>query len=347
MSRLGARPLLAIGNTFNHEAIYGHAISCYQHALEIFERDPDVDPIFIANTLNSLGQACYFQGQYKDSLLSHERVLDLVGRDKYKAIEILPRIASVYIAQGDYEKAIAMSKQALALCDAFSIQNSSFRAYSSRNLGEAYLLTRRPEDSFPYLETALKIYRADLGEWDQWTARAITLMGQYHHYQNDFTKAESYFDLAIQITSDLFGKIHMGSVVTMEAYSDFLIDTQRAPQAIDILQQILRLYRDEVGEANIRSTRALHLLGKGYAKLDNSDEAITHYLQALEIIELHYGRDYNPEAGHIMRNLALAYRAKGEENKAIEKLRQALTLLIKYFGANHVFATEVRKELSE
>jgi hypothetical protein len=95
------------------------------------------------------------------------------------------------------------------------------------------------------------LYHETIGELNQWTARAITLIGKYYHYQNDFTKAESFFDIAILIMSRLFGKTHIGSVVALEAYCNFLVDTHRAPKAIDMLQHIIGLYLDSVGEANL------------------------------------------------------------------------------------------------
>jgi len=344
MSLLDATMLFNIGNTCNDNAKYSQAIACYQRALEIYERDPQLDPIYIADTLDRLGQACYFQGHYIESLSSHKRALEIVGENHYKAAQILPRIAGVYIAQGNYDQAIVTSLKALEVCEAFSFHSSSFRAYSLRNIGEAYLLTRRSEDAWPRLQAALNIYLVNDGEWSQWTARAIILIGKYHHYRDDMARAEMEFDRAIRIMSHLFGKMHLGSVVALEAYSEFLIDTQRARQAIEMLQRVIVLYRDAVGEVNLRATRALHLLGRAHVKNGDYTLSISHYLQALEIIELHYGPKYNAEAGLIMKELAVSYRATNQEEKAVGILRVAVALLEIYFGEDHVFTLEIKKE---
>ena len=116
-------------------------------------------------------------------------------------------------------------------------------------------------------------------------------------------------------------------------------------EAIDILTRVLAVYKEAVGEGNIRSTYARHSLGRAYAKQGNYHKGISFYTEALGIIETYYSGDYNAEAGTIMKDLAEACRKDDQGEKANEWLIKAYAVYTKCFGGDHVLTKEVQGEL--
>jgi tetratricopeptide (TPR) repeat protein len=332
----------------NRAGKYAQAMSMYQRALETMDQDGErADPSRKIHALDMLGQVSYFQGLYDESLASHQRALDIVysthGEESTWCMVIFPRISGNYLAQGKYEEAIRWSKKVLH--DFSATQRPTFRAYASRLIGDAYLEMRQTEPASEYLDYALSTYRRYM-EWNNlYTARTMSLLGRLRFLENRVGAAETYFKEAAEMVITRYGRRNMNSVWSLEMYASFLVDTDKPDEAIESLQEILKLYREEIGSGNLRSTFALHALGRAFAKKQQYEESITQYLEALEILEQHYGSNYTPEAAAIMRNLSYSYVCSGGASKGKDMLQIAASIYAKKLGQGHILHKEVEKEL--
>ena len=339
-----------MGDVANRAGKYIQAMSFYQRALETIDRDGEpVDPSRKIHVLDMLGQVCYFQGLYDESLASHHCALDIVysvyGDKSTWCMEIFPRISGTYLAQGQYEEAISWSKKVLH--DFSTTEYPTFRAYASRLIGDAYLEVRETEAASGYLDYALSTYLDHMPERNNpYTARTMALLGKLRYLKNEVGAAETYFKDAAEMVLTRYGRDNINSVWSLEMYAGFLVDTERPDEAIESLQGILKLYRDEIGSGNLRSTFALHALGRAYAKRGQHEESIAQYLEALEILEQHYGSNYTPEAAAIMRNLGYSYVRSGRAIKAKEMLKIAASIYENRLGEGHILHKETEKELA-
>jgi len=126
---------------------------------------------------------------------------------------------------------------------------------------------------------------------------------------------------------------------TTEMFADFLIDRGEHGVAISTLTRVLEVYKTNIGENNVRSTFALHYLGRAYAKENKYDLAVVQYKTALEIIETYFGKNHML-AAEILMDLSGAFLAMGSMEEAKEFALQAEKLFTAALGKNNLLAVE-------
>jgi tetratricopeptide (TPR) repeat protein len=313
-------------------------MSCYGHALKIYEREFGVDHADSIHIINMIGQVFYWQGEFGESLVHHKLALDMhINRFGAESADILNRMSGAYIAQGKYDEAIAVCKRAMTIHNTIPTN----RAYALRNIGEAYILTNQFTLALPCLTRALHIYREQLGQFNLWTSRAITLLGKFYHFTNKLDSALEQFETAMDIVLDLYGDGHINTVITVEMYGDFLIDAQRIPEAINYLVQALAMYEKSIGKDNPRSIFARRSLGRAYAKNNKYHLSLSYYLQALKIIEHHYDLENNVERNIILNDLATISQYP-DKDRARLFFNEACTMFAEVLGTEHALTKQIQ-----
>ena len=95
------------------------AMSCYERALKIYEREFGADHINSANTINNIGETYRRQGKHVEAMSCYERALKIYERefgvDHVNSASTLHNIGLVYANMGDWMSAKSYFERAASL----------------------------------------------------------------------------------------------------------------------------------------------------------------------------------------------------------------------------------------
>ena len=130
-----------IGEVYREQGKYPEAISWYERALKIFEREFGVDHINSANTIMNIGSVYSAQGKYAEAISWYERALKIkereFGVDHVNSAITLHTIGLVYKNMDDWMSAKSYFERAARLHRQCPGDHHEFTIGSERELTNA------------------------------------------------------------------------------------------------------------------------------------------------------------------------------------------------------------------
>jgi CHAT domain-containing protein len=289
--------------------------------------------IFISDavTLSQRGGEQYSAGDFAAALQTYGQALirkqalsfmdggavpeALLAISRREEARILLMTGNTHDALGDYDQAIDLQQQAIALRR--QLQDQSGVATALTALGNTHNRRQDREEAIAAYEEALEIWQALDNRAE--TAHVLDRLGNFYSVTSQIQSAIDVYEqsLAIKRAND----DRSGEAEVLRYLGIAHRTLSNYPQAIEFHQQSLAVARaipDRSQEA-----AALGNLGVSYSAFGNPTQALDWYYQALEIYtELN---DTNGQST-ALDNIASSQFALGQYQRAIESYQQALTL---------------------
>ena len=269
-----------------------------------------------ANWLFQQGFQQYERSQYQDALASWEQALDFYTSDSVLAVfpmesqraqgMVWGNIGLVYDDLGDYERAITIQQQALAVARQYQDRAEENRALG--NIGVAYLNLSdygQAEDFFEQ-QRALAI---QIGDRDS-EGRALNNLSVVYAAVGDYTQAIDYLEQYIGIAQETGSRL--GEGYALGNLGDIYTDLGQYDQAIALQLEYLSIAQ-ELGN-RFSEAAALNSLGFNYYYLEDFDRVIELFEQAIVILD----ELESPSSASVRGNLGVIYQDLGDYDQALD-----------------------------
>src|SRR5215471_19014959 len=144
-----------IADVLTRQGNYKQALDYYQKNLALFEELDAGAASALALILRRIGDNYALQGLPQQALESYQKSLRLFQEEEHKPgiAATLDRIAALYSARGEYDRAIASSRQALDIARGLADPSQLSRIQTT--LGQAYLAVHQYDQARAELESAI------------------------------------------------------------------------------------------------------------------------------------------------------------------------------------------------
>ncbi len=227
------------------------ALEAGKRALSIMENinNPNEhEQIILGMTWNNLavaydyvGDAAKAQDLYQKSL---ELKLKIFGNNSKEAVIGYNNLGYSLLLQSKYDEADTPLEKAKNLAIALGLQNSRIWMNILGNCGDAHRGQGRFAEAEIELLEALKL--REQGKNEQ-LHESYYFLGKLYRDKQDFFKAKSYFDKALQIREKRFGKEHPKVAETLEDYGKLLAASGRENEAQQMHERA-QLIREQIGK---------------------------------------------------------------------------------------------------
>jgi CHAT domain-containing protein len=258
---------------------YLAAVEKYQAALPYYETAEDW--FGAARAVETMGEAYFYLGNFRDALSAFERSLPLVRKAEQTTrvlsleAQITSNIGAVASMQYDNQKALFHFLQAFAIYR--RLGNRLSEAVCSMNTGNIYASTRQPEKALEWYDRALSIYRELDDKYQE--ASVLNSRGAVKYFQGQYLQAIEDQKASLELWRKLGNDGKQGSSLTNLAANHIAL---LQPQtALGLLNDALPLVR--IGGNRTDEAYALHCIGDSYWLLGELDKAPEYYQRALDL----------------------------------------------------------------
>ncbi len=285
------------------ERVYAHedAIERYEEALYIANKTDEIEEKEVVSLLERLGEINNMVGNYEESRKYLDQALTK-ETDVESKRRIYRKIAESWFNQGEFEKTIDLTEEALHLVER-----------------DQTMLEQAESKETPTSEIDNTVEVCNLLSIKGWALKRI---GEYEDMK------ETFFE-ELERAEDLEDKTSLA-----KAYHD-LGSLERgkvkSEDCIDYLQKSIEIRKnliedEESYEEKYELSRSYNNLATNYLQLGELDKAQTYFEKALEI-----QRDINNKTLEVTtsNNLANLFRRMGELNKSEELLKESIDILKK------------------
>ena len=178
-----------------------------------------------------------------------------------------------------------------------------------------------------------------LGRIKKWcervgTAEANHYVGQMYEFYYDFNKAETFYELGLQIALKTFGKDHPSVATSLNNLAGLLPQKGEYAKAIPLYERALVIEEKTLGKDHPDIAISLHKLGALYKAQCEDEKALPMIERALAISEKTLGKDH-PDLATSLNNLAELYCNKKDYGNALPLYGRALAIREKTLGKDH------------
>jgi tetratricopeptide (TPR) repeat protein len=166
------------------------------------------------------------------------------------------------------------------------------------------------------------------------TAEANHYVGQMYEFYYDFNKAETFYELGLQIALKTFGKDHPSVATSLNNLAGLLPQKGEYAKAIPLYERALVIEEKTLGKDHPDIAISLHKLGALYKAQCEDEKALPMIERALAISEKTLGKDH-PDLATSLNNLAELYCNKKDYGNALPLYGRALAIREKTLGKDH------------
>ncbi len=260
------------------------------------------------------------EGRMSDVLTAYQRAEGLAReiQDRDLLADRLNDLGLVYRQLADYHQAVSLYSQALDICT--ELGDVPCQAEALHNIGVTYTYLGELEAAEDRLNDA-----RDLWPTEYEKSATLTALGTVHDLRKDSDQAIKLFREALVLRYSARGVDDTvrkrGKAVTLSRLATAFKNAGKMNQAQTTYQTVLSLLQ-EIDDRR-RIGLALDNLGWTYVEWRRPDAALTHFRQALLILEA--GQLLQPLA-HTLLGMGQAYRQKKDLRAATGVLERALDI---------------------
>jgi tetratricopeptide (TPR) repeat protein len=168
------------------------------------------------------------------------------------------------------------------------------------------------------------------------TAEANNYVGQVYEFNYDFNKAETFYELGLQIALKTFGKDHLSVATSLNNLAGLypFKGDGKPTNAIPLFERALVIEEKTLGKDHPNIAISLHRLGALYKAQGEDEKALPIIERALAISEKTLGKDH-PDLAESLNNLADLYCNKKDYGNALPLYGRALAIREKTLGKDH------------
>jgi len=317
----------------------------FRRALRTVERVEGEDHPDVARVLNNLAAIYEYRCEYESAERLYERSVRIMERPLVGGeteiirlrLQSWQNLGRIHQAQGSYDQAEPLFKQALALSEqAFGNQGAEM-AQALNQLGMLYKYTGRFTEAGGLYQRALAILE-HAGEPDHLAmAEIYHNLGGLEHASRNFARGEPYARMAMKIRRRALGPDHPLVAADMALLAALLDGQKKFREAEALYRRALAIFERVYGEehyeiaVNLNNLAAVYQASQSKGKREKAKQL---YQRALAIKEKIFGPDH-PDVAMTLNNLAVFCKANKQYHEAEALYRRALASFEKALGPEH------------
>lgn len=242
-------------------------------------------------------------------------------------------IASVYIDQGEYIKALDYCRKAYVKSERVLGEDHLVTSTIYNNMAQAYKGLGKNEEALHYFDKAIEIRKRMQAIVQPETAVIYINIAIVRYERGDYTMAMECYGKALEIINtfereqEILAKIYSGIAIVYNAKREYSDSIEYHRKALNIRKQVL-------GPNHPSTATSYNGIGEVYREQGNYEKAISYLIDACEVREEKLGINH-PSTAISYNNLGLAYEGKGDHAMALEYLKKALSVKENVLGTDH------------
>jgi tetratricopeptide (TPR) repeat protein len=201
------------------------------------------------------------------------------------------------------------------------------------------------DKAIEFLQRALCIRTATLGEMHADTAVTISSMGASYNNNGQYDRAIELYERALPIQVATLGEMHAETAGTIGNMGTSYGEQGQQDRAIELYERALRIQVATLEEMHAEAAVTIGSMGASYSEKGQHDRAIELYERALRIHEATLGEMHTHTAQCVI-NLGLSYGNKGQFDRAITEAQRALRICLKVLGPHHPQTQQTQQSLA-
>jgi len=296
-----------LGIFLNTRGEFLKARSYLQHAIDTNE-DPNRYQFEFIDSLNALGEACYYAG--------------------------------------DYESALDILTQSIQFHEESQFTTSLSYASALGNLGETKRELDEYDSALNTLQKALSICQAHLDETNPQTASILNSIGILLKEQEKYEAAYPYLKRGLEIRLLHNGREHIDTATSMVDLGSLLRAIDRLAEARTYMEEGLEIYRARLGNGHLWVAITHHNLGRLAYSSREYELAHKHFRESRLILLASVGNRHPYESFNLYHE-GLAYVKEGNISLARQCFKEALSIQQEHFGDDHFDIMLTKQALSK
>ncbi len=232
----------------------------------------------------------------EEGLVVHERLAEAAkqahGAQSAEYATQINNLAGVVEAQGRYEEAEALNREALEIDRATIGERHPSYATHLNNLAGVVQAQGRLEEAVTLFREALEIDRATIGERHPDYATRLNNLALVVEAQGRFEEAEALYREALEIDRATIGERHPDYAMRLNNLASVVEAQGRFEEAEGLYREALEIDRATIGERHPDYAIDLNNLAGVVRAQGRLEEAETLYREALEIFEAALSGDH-------------------------------------------------------
>lgn len=252
-----------------------------------------------------------------------------VGQEHPLYASILMEQAISYRVAGQYEKALPLYEQALAIQQKASGEEPVVYAAGLCDLANLYRNTKQYEKSLPLLLQALTIQKSVFGEESIFYAACLRNLATTYSYLKQYDQAIALVQQALGIIRKVMGEGHIMYSLCAKGLIKLYQDSGQSEKALLLLQQMATIRRNDRDQQHPAYTA-------GLPSLEDLFRLMGHDRKGFPIVRAP-PRSWNGEAEYAASLLELVsfYIGRGQYKEALPLFQEAIAVHKKIYGPNH------------
>eukprot|EP00041_Stephanoeca_diplocostata_P035999 m.1294448 g.1294448 ORF g.1294448 m.1294448 type:complete len:1420 (+) comp24788_c0_seq3:406-4665(+) len=322
---------------------------CLKTTLDVYRQSYLHRSSGVCTTLVALGMTAGNLGLYRESVGYLTQALKLLESqdDHQETARVVQLLGNAYGATGDYAKSKELLQRCLSLQVKHLGRTHADVSITMISLGNTYGNLGDSGRKSQLLVQALATLRRTLPPQHPDIARAMTDLANAYIALGDVEHAISLLKSSIAIKREVFGDNHVETSKSLASLGVCWIHTGELRQARILLEQALATKIRHYGDGHIESANVLFSLSQLCRAEHNVQGQINHLAQVLQVKRAALGNDH-ADVAYVLEELASAYLDSGSHiEKALDLLRESLTILEAVFGLDSAHLAGVLRLLSK
>ncbi|HRV85909.1 MAG TPA: CHAT domain-containing protein [Saprospiraceae bacterium] len=317
-SILTAHSMKAIGTIYSENGNLPLGIDYLQHAMTIYQSDPNADPQDILNCQNNLSDAYKASGNYLEAVALDQKSLTQL-LNKYGPIHSLVaqkynHLGTTFLEYGDLQNAKHALEAALKAVP-LQLMRHDLAGKIYGNLGVLYHAMGDLSKAVLYNENALQIEKAWLGDNHESLINTYYNLGSEYISLGKYQEGKTNLELGLKIEQEVYGEIHPSAVQIYNQLAVLFTKKGDFKTALE-LRRKAKSIADALPEENKKPIQQLlNELGAGYIQLNQLDSAEETLFKSLAICREIYA-PVHPATSIVLQNLGDLYDKKGNISQA-------------------------------
>jgi CHAT domain-containing protein/tetratricopeptide (TPR) repeat protein len=327
-------------NKMRMEGELDAAAAIWRQILIIIEREVGQDHLYVAISLNNLGEVLRQQGHhnaaetlYRRSLAIHE---SLLGPDHPYVATSLNNLAGLLWAHGQYSAAEPLLRRSLTIREKTLGPDHPDVATSLNNLAE--LLRKRAQyaEAEPLYRRAIAINEKTLGSGNPAITTSLNNLGGLLMDLGSYAEAERLYRRSLATNESTLGLDHPQVGVGLNNLAEALRKQGNYIAAKAIYRRSVAVYEKALGANHPDTATPLSNLAELLSDEGQYNAAELLMRRSLAIREKSLGPDH-PDVATSLNNLAQLLRKRAQYAKAKTLYSRCLAIQEKALGPNHPF----------
>jgi tetratricopeptide (TPR) repeat protein len=278
------------------------------------------------------------QGKYSFVRLWYEDCLKIarqrLGEYHPDVAMILSNLATIYLAQGEYDKAEKFALLAFDMLNCLVAEEHPDVAMLLNNLATIYLAQGEYDKAEPLFLSALEMRKSLLGDEHLDVATSMNTLGGLYLAQERYDEAESLFLSALEMRKSLLGNEHFDVSKCVNNLALIYRNQRRYDKAEHFYFLALEMRKSLLGNEHPEVALSLNNLAAIYCYQKRYNEAEPLYILALNMRKHFLGKEH-PDIALSLNNLAVCYVDQKRYRDAEPLYILALEMFQRLLGEQH------------